>query len=703
MMASKTAGELTTLLDYEAADLRNAVLLIRGGTMLVMLLQGSYLAADLYRGNSAVLIDLLSVALGSIAFAATYAKWFTRHWRLLPIKVSIAEIALTAFAAMHAGDPGRVLVSVLLYSCGTASLVPWSPIWQQSLNFFCVLVLLFQRHALAAQATGQLDIWIPVMVAVGIGQFATTFGERHRRQLRESAVALKESEQRFRSMVDEVRDYAIFMLDPNLVIVSWNAGAERIYGYAAAEVLGRSSAMFLTEEGRRGAPERAFRTAIDQGRFEEEAARVRKDGTRFLGNIVMTALRDESGNLFGFVEIVRDITEKKKADDERLQLIREQEARAQAELALAARDEFLAILSHELRNPLGAISNALALLQRKATDRDTSVRAVEIASRQTDKLTRLVNDLLDLSRITSGKVKLERVAVNVRHTVDKAIQSFRTQAMARQSNIDVVAPDFPVLADADPVRLEQIVTNLLDNASKFTNPGGHIAVEIERRDNYVILSVADDGIGIQSDMVDRIFTPFIQGETGRRGSSSGLGLGLAIVKRLVEQHGGEISVHSDGIGHGSRFTISLPLATATSEYLPPAELHLEARQTIVIADDHDDSLASLRDVLEAQGHRIVTAPDGSAAVIELMRHRPAVAIIDIDMPGLSGHEVAMRVRKEPWAQSMLLIALTGHGFERDHSKSLEAGFDAHLQKPVDLSELARLIREHSKNCEAKAL
>ena len=608
-MASKRAGEPTTLLDYEAADLRNAVLLIRGGTILVMLLQCSYLAADLYRGNSAVLIDLLSVALGSIAFAATYAKWFTRHWRMLPITVSIAEIVLTAFAAMHAGDPGRVLVSILLYSCGTASLVPWSPIWQQSLNFFCVLVLLFQRHALAAQATGQLDIWIPVMVAVGIGQFATTFGERHRRQLRESAIALKESEQRFRSMVDEVRDYAIFMLDPNLMIVSWNAGAERIYGYAAAEVLGRSSAMFLTDEGRRGASERAFRTAIDQGRFEEEAARVRKDGTRFLGNIVMTALRDESGNLFGFVEIVRDITEKKKADDERLQLIREQEARAQAELALAARDEFLAILSHELRNPLGAISNALALLQRKATDRNTSVRAVEIAPRQTDKLTRLVNDLLNLSRITSGKVKLERVAVNVRHTVDKAIQSFRTQAMARQSNIDVVAPDFAVLADADPVRLEQIVTNLLDNASKFTNPGGHIAVEIEKRDNYVILSVADDGIGIQSDMVDRIFTPFIQGETGRRGSSSGLGLGLAIVKRLVEQHGGEISVHSDGIGHGSRFTISLPLATATSEYLPPPELHLEARQTILIADDHDDSLASLRDILEAQGHRIVTAPD----------------------------------------------------------------------------------------------
>jgi len=829
---------------YETAALGNAILLIRGGTALVILLHLLYLVADLHHGFVAIAFDALCILLGLTGFSLTHTDWFTRWWRLLPFALATLEIALTAASATYSGDITRVLTTIILYSSGTACLVPWSPGWQQSLNLFCVVVVLLESRTLNLPEPKQLDLWIPAVVLVGIGQFATSFGERHRHLLRESAVALdqsnsrlqsqiaereqligrlaqtqeelrrservfelfmrrmpgpafirdstgkyiyvndkmidrfsttrllgkgyeqvrgltdeqlkiirdldrqiletgeavqvmettdqpslrhwlvhkfpipdeegkiemigglsldvtarvqteaalRESEQRFRLMVEEVRDYAIILLNPEKRVISWNIGAERLYGYKPAEIVGQPSLIFLPHQERQdGTQDRGYDIALNEGRFEEEVEQARRDGTRFVANIVTTALRDDSGNLIGFVKIVRDITEQRKAEEERLRLIREQETRMLAEKALAARDEFLAVLSHELRNPIGAISNALTLIRLRMGENSGAQRAVDIAMRQTNKIARLVNDLLDLSRIASGKVQLEPVPLEMRASIERALQSLRSQAAAKDLQLEVTGSDQAVFVDADSVRFEQIVTNLVENAIKFSNPGGRISIELETRNAQASISVTDHGIGIAPEMLDRIFDPFVQANSDGAGRP-GLGLGLAIVKRLVEQQGGTVEVHSEGIGRGARFTFCLPLSTGTRQPPLPARLAKGAHQLVLIADDDADSLHSMKELLEMQGHVVLTANDGPSALAEIRRQRPAVAILDLDMPGLNGRDVALKVRQESWGNSIVLIALTGHGFPGDHAKSLQSGFDAHLEKPADLDELARLIR-----------
>ena len=506
-----------------------------------------------------------------------------------------------------------------------------------------------------------------------------------------ASVEQRRQSERFRNMVEEVTDYAIFLLDPEGHVASWNSGAERMKGYIAGEIIGQHFSRFYPLEERDLKPRRELERAVAEGRIEDEGWRIRKDGSRFIANVVITALRDKSGELQGFAKVTRDVTERKRAEEERLQLAREQEALAQSQLAVAARDEFLALLSHELRNPLGAISTALYLLGRVVNPDQKARRHLEIIDRQARNLTKLVNDLLDLSRFTSGKINLERRPTDVLECAQNSIQTLAPEIQAYQHALKTVAGATPVIVDADPVRLEQMIKNLLENALKYTPSGGKIEVAISAEGQFGTFSVSDNGIGIDPAMMPRLFDPFTQEKDAAARSQGGLGLGLAVVKRLAEQHGGTITAYSEGKGMGSRFTLRLPLQAESESHPRDKGTH---PMTVLVADDEPDARATMKDLLEMSGYRVMTTHDGPSALEAALSSRPAVAIVDIRMPGIDGYEVARRIRAESAGNPMLLIALSGHGFDSDRERSLAAGFDVHLTKPVSIPELQRILQDY---------
>ncbi|MDO8433869.1 MAG: ATP-binding protein [Candidatus Binatus sp.] len=506
-----------------------------------------------------------------------------------------------------------------------------------------------------------------------------------------ASVEQRRQSELFRKMVEEVTDYAIFILDPEGHVASWNSGAERMKGYTANEIIGQHFSCFYPAEERDLKPRRELERAVAEGRIEDEGWRIRKDGSRFIANVVITALREKSGELQGFAKVTRDVTERKRAEEERLHLAREQEALAQSQLAVSARDEFLALLSHELRNPLSAISTALYVLGRVLLPDQKARRHLEIIERQARHLTKLVNDLLDLSRFTAGKINLERRPTDILEYAQNSIQTLTPEIQAYQHELKIVAGAAPVIVDADPVRLEQMIKNLLENSLKYTPSGGKIEIAIGVEGQFGTLSVSDNGIGIDPAMMPRLFDPFTQEKDVAARSQGGLGLGLAVVKRLAEQHGGTIAAHSDGKGLGSKFTLKLPLQAESESGRREADSYA---MTVLIADDEPDVRATMKDLLEMLGYRVLTAHDGCSALQTVLSSRPAAAIVDIRMPGLDGYEVARGIRAESECNPMLLIALTGHGFDSDRKRSMEAGFDVHLTKPVSIPELQRILKDH---------
>ena len=505
-------------------------------------------------------------------------------------------------------------------------------------------------------------------------------------------------EQRFRNMVAEVRDYAIFMLDADGNVTSWNAGAQRIKGYEAEEIIGRHFSLFYTLEDRVAhKPQLQLAEAVKYGRTEDEGWRVRKDGSCFIANVVITALRDDRGQLVGFTKVTRDVTDRKQAEEEKLKLAREQAARAQAEQALIARDQFLALVSHELRNPIGAISNALYVLDRLENRSEAVARHHAILARQVGHLSKLVNDLSDVSRINSGKVQpADLRPVDVLAAVQRTIQGLAAEIKSCGHDVEISGSGDRLFVKSEPVRLEQMIRNLLDNAIKYTPDGGKIRIELGQDRNYGIISVTDNGVGIQPAMLSRIFTPFAHEDSAaRRSSRDGATLGLAIVKYYAEQHNGSVEAFSEGRGRGSTFVLKLPRCYRVEAENEEPKTGLSGTGfRLVLADDDADGRESLRDLLELFGHTVTTAEDGPSALAAILRDRPSGAIIDISMPGFDGYEVARRVRAEPWSATMLLIAITGHCFNSDRQRSRLAGFDVHLSKPVDPDELRKIIEGH---------
>ena len=391
--------------------------------------------------------------------------------------------------------------------------------------------------------------------------------------------------------------------------------------------------------------------------------------------------RDAAGGPGRLVGCTVDVTDRKLAEAE----LRDQDRR---------KDEFLATLAHELRNPLAPISNATQFLLAKGPADPELRRARELIDRQVRVMAWLLDDLLDVSRITRGKLELRKERVELAAVVAAAVETSRPLIDAGGHALTVELPAEGVPLDADPVRLAQVFANLLNNAAKYTDRGGRLRLTAERAADGVAVAVSDDGIGLAADMLPRLFEIFAQAEPARERAQGGLGIGLSLVRGLVELHGGTIAAHSDGPGRGSTFTVRLPVAVPAPAAGPAAaapEPAAAAKARVLIADDLRDSADSLALLLRLMGHEVRTAYDGEEAVAAAAAFRPDVALLDLGMPKATGYEACRRIRQHPWGRRACLVALTGWGQGEDRRRTAAAGFDHHLVKPVDPAALEKLL------------
>ncbi len=524
--------------------------------------------------------------------------------------------------------------------------------------------------------------------------------------------ALQKSEERLRLLVENVKDYAIFMLDPDGRVASWNIGAERILGYQEAEIVGQPFSRFFTPEAiQQGLPEQELRQAVAEGQSEYDRWHVRKDGTWFWGTEVSTALRDETGTLRGFSKVMRDITERKRAEEERAQLlVREQEARAEAEAANRTKDEFLSILSHELRTPLSAILLWAELLRAGNLDEATMVQALEIIERNAKSQAQLIEDLLDISRIITGNLRLSVHLIELAPTIQAAIDTLQLAAEAKGIQLQTVlsATVGQVLGDAQ--RLQQVVSNLLSNAIKFTPNGGRVEIHLTRTDSDAWIVVSDTGRGISPDFLPYVFERFRQGNSTTTRTQGGLGLGLAIVRHLVELHGGTVHAASLGEGKGATFTVTLPLAAIPRKTSGQKRLDPENRQGklfdslprldgiwVLLVDDEADMCEVIAMVLKQCGAEVTAVASTSEAMEVLTTdasgRRPDVLLCDIGMPGEDGYTLLRRVRalEAERGGRIPVAALTAYAREEERMQALLAGFQLHIPKPVNPSELVTVV------------
>lgn len=373
------------------------------------------------------------------------------------------------------------------------------------------------------------------------------------------------------------------------------------------------------------------------------------------------------------------------------------EIAAQLSEADRRKNEFLAILAHELRNPLAPIRNALQIMQVTNGDGEAVATASETMERQIGLMVRLVDDLLDISRISRGKIDLRRERVELASAVHHAVEAARSLAQCMEHDLTVTLPPQPIYVYADSIRLAQVVGNLLNNACKFTEKGGHISLTVEREAEQAVIRVRDNGIGIAPDQLSRIFEMFTQVDTSLERTVGGLGIGLALVQNLVEMHGGTVEVHSEGHGHGCEFVVRLPIAAPASEPSAPSPIAApttpSSPRRVLVVDDNHDSATTLAMLLSLRGHETRTAHDGLTAVESAAEFRPDVILLDIGLPKLNGYEAARRIREQPWGQNIVLVALTGWGQDDDRKRSKEAGFNDHMVKPVDHEALTKLLAD----------
>ena len=619
---------------------------------------------------------------------------------------------------------------------------------------------------------------------------------------------------RLLASIVESSDDAIVSKSLDGIIQSWNAGAERLFGYSAEQAIGRHISLVIPPE--RLAEEDDIVASLKAGKRIDhvETERVRSDGQRVQVSLTISPIRDASGVVIGASKIARDVTERKRIEAEREKFVTVIEnstdfigmcdldgvpffvnraglkmvglddieqarrmpvasfffsedqdrmmheffpsvlrnghgevevrfrhfktgaprwmaykvltlpgadgrpvafatvsqdvterrrleddlRRVVAELSDADRrkNEFLAMLAHELRNPLAPISNAVRALSLGRRDETAVDSASEMLERQVGQIIRLVDDLLDVSRISRGKIALRPERVELTRVIDQAVEASRAQYRSMDQELTVSLPSEPVYLNADPTRLAQVVGNLLNNAHKFTDVGGRISVAVEREGAQVVIRVKDTGVGIAAEHLAGIFEMFTQVESSLERSRSGLGIGLTLVKTLVEMHGGTVEAHSDGPGRGSEFVVRLPVLRDVPESLSPAAPeHLDAspvvRRRVLIVDDNRDAAEWLATLLSLSGHETHIALDGDQAVKAAERLLPDAILLDIGLPRIDGYEVCRRIREQPWGRGLMIVALTGWGQEEDRQKSKEAGFNTHLVKPVDDEVIMNLL------------
>jgi signal transduction histidine kinase/ActR/RegA family two-component response regulator len=415
-------------------------------------------------------------------------------------------------------------------------------------------------------------------------------------------------------------------------------------------------------------------------RFQDMGWRARKGGEHFWADTVITSLHDAEGRLRGFAQVIRDMSERK-----RMESLEQQGRRL---------TEFLAMLAHELRNPLAPIRNAIAIMGAHRDLPREVAWSREVIERQTGQLARLVDDLLDVSRITRGKLRMRGEPMDLNVAVHRALEASRPLVESRKQDLQLRLSPKPIVVHGDMTRLTQVIVNLLNNAAKYTPEGGRVEVATRIDGDDGVVTVSDNGMGIPPHLLERVFDLFAQGERTLDRSEGGLGIGLTLARRIVALHGGSVVARSEGAGKGAEFEMRLPrLDLDLPETLngPEADRAASHRRSILVVDDNDDAASSMATLLRMMGHDASIAHDGESALRRIEADRPDIVLLDIGLPRMSGYEVAERLRETPAGRALRLYALTGYGQEDDRRRSAAAGFDGHLVKPVLPGDLFALI------------
>ncbi len=483
-------------------------------------------------------------------------------------------------------------------------------------------------------------------------------------------------------LLASVRD-SVVVTDPKGIVTYWNEGASQLFGWNAEEMVGRNICDRFKE------PTRSLMVV----QFHERTSAVewcgeyqdyRKDGSSVWIDARVCKVTDAEGAIVGVLEVSHEITERKCAEDAMRDANRK-------------KDEFIAMLAHELRNPLAPIRNGLQVMRFGASDPDSMRQASTMMERQLGHMVRLIDDLLDVSRISRNKMELRKERVTLSDVVTSAVETARPLIDAGGHSFSVSLPHSPILLDADLTRLAQVFGNLLCNSAKYTPPGGHIWLEAKQRGNDAFISISDNGIGIPPESLANVFDMFTQVDRSIERNTGGLGIGLALVKGLVEMHNGTVSVVSPGLGRGTTFTVRLPALENACER---AEENIQEepstagmKRRFLVVDDNKDSATTMAMMLKLVGNEVRTANDGFEALNVSEQFRPQVILMDLGMPKLNGYKATRLIREQPWGRSITIIALTGWGQENDRAQSREAGCNGHLVKPVSLPDLEKLLIE----------
>jgi PAS domain S-box-containing protein len=516
----------------------------------------------------------------------------------------------------------------------------------------------------------------------------------------------RDGENLFRLMIESVSDYSIFAIDTGGHILSWNKGAEEVFGYRKEEIVGESFAILFTPEDRsQGAPERELENVRSNGRSGENRWHLRKDGSRLWVSGLVNPLWDEAGNLVGYVKVARGDEEEtaahKRAEEKREEdLERERVARSESEDASRMKDEFIALISHELRSPLNAILGWTRILRQGRPDEELYLRATEIIERSARMQSQLIDDLMDTARIVRGKVKLEVQPVNLAPLIEKAMDVVRPAADAKGITLDAVLDREADQITGDPDRLQQVVWNLLSNAVKFTTEGGRVEVKLGRVDPYIQISVRDTGCGISPEFMPYLFERYRQADASAARRKGGLGLGLSLVRQLVEMHGGSVTAESEGEDKGATFIVKLPVRaiyTAETERPPLAGAKTKSLEGVwaAVVDDEANARELITSVLESHGARVTAFASAGEAIETLTsERRPDVLVCDLAMPGEDGFSLIHKLREWEKAGDGVLpaVALTAFGRVEDRTRALYAGFQMHIAKPVEPVELVIVVR-----------
>ena len=545
-----------------------------------------------------------------------------------------------------------------------------------------------QRIANAARSRTSA---VTALVVAGLLQLATLAAMlvllRRKIRNRERAAALvNEQKEWFRTTLSSIGD-GVIATDTAGSIIMLNPVAERLTGWSSADAEGRRlDDIFVIVNEETGAPVpspagRALREGLIVG-LANHTILIARDGTRHPIDDSAAPIRDGQGGVIGSVLVFRDISGRRDAE----RRLREADQR---------KDEFLAVLAHELRNPLAPLRHALEIL-RLAHDNPATVEQVGgIMERQLQHMVRLIDDLLDVSRIAGNRLELQRETVDIAAVIHGALETCGPLLAQSHHTLKLTLPPYPLHVEGDRARLAQAFANLLNNAIKYTDAGGRIWLTVERDGGEVIATLRDTGVGIPGEMLERVFEMFVQVDSSLERAQGGLGIGLQLVKRIIEMHGGTVVAHSAGPGKGSEFVVRLPLtlaptATTRTPRGPAGEHH---PRRILVADDNLDAVDTLAMMLRMMGHEVSVAQDGVEALAAGEEFHPDVALLDIGMPKLNGYEAARRIRSTDWGRNIVLVALTGWGQEEDRRRSQESGFDHHMVKPVELAALEGVLNQ----------